>query len=199
MVKLEDYLYNKVKPIISTWNEDGIYAISFFVYSNGAFTYRNYSNISEFAVSYNTENDFTKACPTAWSPNEARWNYAFWRQNTTHIINPHEENNEGMSILFKWYDENKVENIGIYSNDNQYDENGFYIGKGPGGYYELLTAVSNVAQRLQTEGFVKEKFGTVPIIVHGLEYDHLVESATKNANPNGEADAFLEALENYFE
>ena len=199
MINLEDYLYDRVKPIIKTWNEAGIYAISFFVYSNSAYTYGNYSNVSEFAISYNTEDDFKRTCHSASSPNEARWNYAFWRQNTTHIIDPNEEGNAGMGILFQWYSENGVENIGIHSDENQYDENGLYISKGPGGYYELLTAVSNVARRLQLEGFIRDKFGTIPIIVHELEYYHLVESATRNANPNGEAGAFLKALETYFE
>ena len=195
MINLEDYLYDRVKPVIETWNEDGIYAISFFVYSNSAYIYKNNSNVSEFSISYNTEEDFKEAHATASSPNEARWNYAFWRQNTTYIIDPNEEGNEGMDILFQWYSENGVENIGIYSNEDQYDENGLYIGKGPGGYYELLTVVSNVAKRLQVENFIRDKFGTIPIIVHELEYIHLVESATRNANPSGEADTFLKTLQ----
>ena len=39
MIDVEEYLYDKVKPIMETWNEDGIYAISFFVYSNEMYTY----------------------------------------------------------------------------------------------------------------------------------------------------------------
>jgi hypothetical protein len=198
MINLEQYLYEKVKPIMESWDESGIYAISFLVYANGAYFYNNCSNVSEFAISYNTEGDFEKSASFA-SANEARWNYAFWRQNTTHIIDPNENFNEGMKILFDWYAENNITNIGEYSNDNQFDEQGVYIGKGAGGYFELLTAVSNVARRLQTEGFVAGKFGAVPIIVHELEYHHLVESATRNANPNGEAEGFLMALANYFE
>ncbi|MCL2852091.1 MAG: hypothetical protein FWE20_03520 [Defluviitaleaceae bacterium] len=199
MINLEDYLYEKVKPLIDTWSDDGIYAISFFVYSNGAFTYLGYSNVSEFAVSYNTEDDFKRVYRLASSPNEARWNYAFWRQNTTRIIDPEEDGNEGMTTLLRWYEENGVDNIGQHSDDNQYDESFNYIGRGPGGYYELLCAVSGVARRLQLEGFIRMKFGEIPIVVHDLEYSHLTRNATKHANPNGEAGTFLKALESYFE
>ena len=199
MINFENYLYEHVKPIMVKWDEDGIYAISFLVYSNDAFTYQNYRDISEFAICYNTESDFRQFYNPSASPTEVRWNYAFWRQNTTHIIDPNEEGNEGISTLFQWYIENGVENIGIRSDENQYDEQNNYIGRGPGGYYELLTAVSNVARKLQLEGFIKEKFGSIPIIVHGLEYDHLTQNATQNANPNGEADSFLKALDVHFE
>jgi len=190
MINLKAYLYEKAKPIIEGWDEDGIYAISFFVYSNLASVYQQYHNVSEFAVSYNTEKD----CGNASKYCETRWNFAFWRQNTTHIINPHEENNEGMKILFQWYKENGIENIGVEDPGSMYDENHMYIGKGPSGYYELLTAVSEVARQMQTEGLISGKFGPIPIIVHGLEYYGLIKEATKHANPNGEADDFIMSM-----
>ena len=199
MTNLEGYLYKKVKPIIESWNESGVYAISFFVYSNGAYMYQGNSNVCEFAISYNTEDDVKRNMSSYASANEVRWNYAFWRQSTTHIIDPQEADDEGIETLFKWYGENGIDDIGVYSNENQYDETGMYIGKGPGGYFELLTAVSNVAQRLQHEDFIRVKFGRIPIIVHGLEYDHLVKFATQNANPNNEAADFLNAAESLFE
>jgi len=196
MTDLKAYLYEKVKPIIESWDEDGIYALSFFVYANSAFTYQQFSNVSEFAISYNTEKD----CSNASKYCETRWNYAFWRQNTTHIINPHEENNEGMKILFQWYKENGIQSIGIEDPSTMYDANHMYIGKGPAGYYELLTAVSEVARQLQTEGLISRKFGNIPIIVHALEHYGLIEEATKHANPNGQADDFIKSMfEDYYE
>ena len=195
MIDLKKYLYKKVKPIIEGWDEEGIYAISFFVYSNEAWTYQQYKNVSEFAISYNTEED----CGNASVYDEERWNYAFWRQNTTHIIDPnglYENNNEGLKVLFQWYKENGIENIGYedFDMNNIYDENMVYIGKGPVGYYELLTVVSDVGRQLQIEGFISDKFGNIPIIVHALEYCWYVEEATAHANPNGEANDFLEAM-----
>jgi len=198
MIDLKAYLYEKVKPIISGWDEEGIYAISFYVYSNEAYTYQQYNNVSEFAISYNTEEDCGDVSEYGdiAAYEETRWNYAFWRQNTTFIIDPNENNNEGVKTLFQWYKENGIENIGYedYETDKIYDDNMKYIGKGSNGYYELLTVVSDVARQLQTEGLISEKFGNIPIIVHALEYCWYVEEATANANPNGEADAFFEAM-----
>ena len=195
MVNLNKYLYEQTKSIIVSWDEQDVYAISFFVYSNETNTYKNYNNVSEFSISYNTEND----CKNAPKYSEYRWNYAFWRQNTISIINPNEANNEGINVLFRWYHENGVKDIGLENHDSIYDENHQYIGKGPIGYYELLTVVSNVAKQLQTEGVISKKFGGIPIIVHDLEYCWYVKEATLFANPNGEADVFLEALKRGFE
>lgn len=194
MINLEDYLYNKVRPVIETWTEGGIYAISFFVYSNEAYEYKEYNNISEFAISYNTEED----CDGASEMSEERWNFVFWRQNMPHIIEPY-DGDEATKILFQWYEENGIKNIGYENYDEDYDEQGNYISKGPVGYYELLTAVSNVARKLQTEGIIKKQFGKdIPIIVHDMEYTWYIEQATRNANPNGEADVFLKTYANDF-
>lgn len=189
MVNIFEKLYNVVKKVIDSWNEDGIYAISFFVYSNEAYEYSGFSNVSSFAVSYNTEED----CEGAGQYDERRWNYAFWRQNETPIIDPHEPN-ELTDLLFAWYKEKGITNLGE-EDDNCYDENCRYIGKGPAGHYELVTMVTEVAKRLQQEGFVQEKFGKrIPIIIHGLEYAWYEIEATLKANGSGEADMFMKAM-----
>ena len=54
MIDISEKLYNAVKSIIDSWQEEGIYAISFFVYSNEAYEYNGFSNVSSFAISYNT-------------------------------------------------------------------------------------------------------------------------------------------------
>ena len=189
MVNISEKLYNVVKKVIDNWNEDGIYAISFFVYSNEAYEYSGFSNVSSFAVSYNTEED----CEGAGQYDERRWNYAFWRQNETPIIDPNEPN-ELTDLLFAWYKEKGITNLGE-EDDNCYDENCRYIGKGPAGHYELVTMVTEVAKRLQQEGFVQEKFGKrIPIIIHGLEYAWYEIEATLKANGSGEADMFMKAM-----
>ena len=63
--------------------------------------------MSSFAISYNTEDD----CEGAGKFDEERWNYAFWRQNETLIINP-DEPNELTDFLFDWYKENGILNSG---------------------------------------------------------------------------------------
>jgi len=160
MIDLQAYLERKLRDVMSAWNEADIYAISFFVYANETYEYDGYSNIMQFSVSYNTEKD----CDSAGELSEERWNYAFWRQNETPIIEANNEN-EGMKILFEWYEENGVYNIGYENYDACYDSEMRYIGRGPVGYYELLSEITAVAKKLQNSGFVKNKFGRpIPII-----------------------------------
>lgn len=190
MIDLQKYLEEKLRAIISAWNEDDIYAISFFVYSNEACEYNGCSNVTEFSVSYNTENDCNGADELA----EKRWNYAFWRKNETPVIEANDEN-EGMKILFEWYEENGICNIGYENPADCYDNEMRYIGKGPVGYYELLSEITAVAKKLQESGFIKNKFGkSIPIIIHDLEYSWYIIEATKKANSNGEADMFFDAM-----
>ncbi len=190
MVDLQTYLENKVRNIISSWSEDDIYAISFFVYSNESFEYNGYSNVTNFFISYNTEKD----CEGADELSEERWNYAFWRQNETPIIDSESET-EGIKTLFDWYKENGIDNIGYEDNDSCYDSEMRYIGKGPIGCYELITEITSVAKKLQESDFIKSKFGkSIPIIIHDLEYTWYTIEATKKANSKGEADIFIKAL-----
>lgn len=189
MINIAEKIYAKVKSIIDTWSEPDIYAISFFVYSNECYEYKDFSNVSSFAISYNTESD----CECADLYDEERWNYAFWRQDENSIIDP-DEPNELTDLLFEWYKENGITNIGE-EDENCYDENFNYIGKGPVGHYELLQIVAEVAKKFQSEGYIEAHFGKkLPIIIHGLEYAWYDIEATRKANMNGEADTFVKAM-----
>ena len=95
MTNLRAYLESALGSVISSWNEKDIYAISFLVCANEAYEYGGCSNVTEFSVSYNTEKDCDRAPPLS----EERWNYAFWRQNETYIIDAN-PTSEGMRILF---------------------------------------------------------------------------------------------------
>jgi hypothetical protein len=46
MIDMENILYNKVKSVMTNWNEDGIYAVSFLVYSNEAYEFKGFTNVS---------------------------------------------------------------------------------------------------------------------------------------------------------
>lgn len=190
MVNLSEYLENRLCNIISSWEEDDIYAISFLVYANESYEYKGYPNVTEFSVGYNTES----ACGNADKLSEQRWNCAFWLQNEIPIISPDDED-VGMQVLFDWYAENGIDNIGYEDFDACYDDEMQYIGKGPVGYYELLSQVAAVAKKLQDSGFIKNKFKSpIPIIIHDFEYPWYIIEANKTANPNGEAEVFFEAM-----
>lgn len=186
----ENVLYDKVKSEILKWNEEDIYAISFLVESNESNEYNGFENVSMWAISYNTEDD----CDGADELDEERWNYAFWRQDETMIIDV-DAPNKYTDTLFDWYTEQGITNIGEENEDEMYDEDYNYIGKGPVGHYELLQLASSVARKLQDEGVIKEHFGKeLPIIIHGLEYAWYDLEATEKANPNGQADIYLKAM-----
>ena len=92
--------------------------------------------------------------------------------------------------------ENGIDNIGYEDYDAGYDSQMRYIGKGPAGYYELLGEITAVANKLQSSGFIEGKFGRpIPIIIHDLEYPWYIIEATRKANPGGEADTFLAAMQ----
>lgn len=178
MVNLEEILYNKVMGVMSTWCEQDIYAVSFFVESNELLSFQDVYNVSGFSISYNTESD----CEGVGLHSERRWNYAFWRQDVTEIIEPRDDSPE-MELLFAWYKEQGIENIGEETIDSC---------DGPVGYVELVNLVAKVARRIQEEQFLVKKFGRpIPIIIHDLEYIDCTLKATEYANLHGEAADFL--------
>lgn len=187
-MNFEKKLEEQILKIISSWDDTEIYAISFLLTSNQLSIYQGIPNFPEFSVGYNTEND----CGRAELLSEERWNFAYWSQNNTTII---DTNHTDMANgLIQWYKDNNVVNIGFESEDEMYDEKFNYIGKGPSGYWELSSLISNIARKIQEDGEIKKRFGNIPIIIHGLEYCWYTANMTDNANPNGEAKIFLKYL-----
>lgn len=190
MVDLQAYLERRLKEAMSAWEEEGVYAISFLVCPNEAYKYRGCSNVTAFSISCNTERD----CGGADRLSERRWNYAFWRREETPILTAAEDD-EGMGILFAWYEERGIGPIGLEDSAACYDAKMRYIGRGPTGCWELLWEIAAVARKLQESGWIRDKFGApIPITLHDLEYSWYMIEATRAANPHGEADEFLTAM-----
>lgn len=180
--------------MILSWQDKDIYAVSFLLTYSENSIYRHISLFPEFSVGYNTE----EGCAHAPLFSEERWNFAFWEQNNISIINS--QNSISANMFLDWCQSQKIKNIGEpESEKNMYDKNGVYVGRGPGGYIELVDLVSQIARNLQITGFLKKLFGNIPIIVHDLEYSWYSIDATKKANPYGEADTFLNIVLNNFE
>ena len=166
----------------------------FFLYANESYEYSGFYNVPEFCVSYNTESQ----CGGAGLFSEKRWNYAFWLQNEEPIIKV-DSNNIGIKVLFDWYKEKGINNVGYEDYDACYDNNMNYIGKGPVGYYELLEVITSIARNLQESNCIKNIIGkNIPIIIHDLDYTWYTIEATKIANPYGEANDYLTAIEHGF-
>lgn len=191
MIDLKSFLENKIRSIVSSWHETDIYAISFFLYTNESYEYNGFYNVPEFCISYNTESQ----CGIAGLFSEKKWNYAFWLQNEEPIIKVASDN-IGIKVLFDWYKEKGIKNIGYEDYTACYDNNMNYIGKGPVGYYELLEVITSIARNLQESNFIKNVIGkNIPIIIHDLDYTWYTIEATRIANPYGEANDYLTAIE----
>lgn len=187
-MSFEQKLEQQIRHIISSWKDEDIYAISFLVTTNEFSTYKGICNFPEFSIGYNTESD----CDDAEPLSEDRWNFAYWCQNNIELISA--EHSDMSDELLDWYEEQGVIDIGVEPEENMYDENCTYIGKGPNGYLELLCLISNIARRLQADGWIEKRFGHIPIIVHDLDYSWYTSKMTETANPNGEAKVFLDYL-----
>ena len=165
-----------------------IYAVSFLIGDCPTETVDHFPCVE---LTYNTEKD----CSRAPKYSEERWNIAFWTREPCRLIDADDDSGR---LFLEWCEKQGLENVGVeedwriaYDEDDEYK----YIGKGPAGFYELFGLLSNIAQELQTNGFIKSKFGEIPLLIHDLEYCWYAIEATRNANPNGEADVFLKAME----
>lgn len=187
-MSFEQKLEKQICDTICGWKNVDIYAISFLVTTNELSTYKGVPNFPEFSVGYNTEAD----CDAAEPLSEERWNFAFWSQNNVDLISS--DHCAMADELLAWYEEQNIADLGLEPENEMYDEDFNYIGRGPHGYWELLTLVSNIARKIQLDGSIKRCFGNIPIIVHNLDYSWYTLEMTKNANPNGEAKTFLEYM-----
>lgn len=201
-INIQNDLYQKVMTVLNSYSYDDIYSIIFFVYANECYEYKEYQNLTEFTISYNSESYFKKEYEDYMKRykkeasymdtiengrfSEIRWNYAYMQQDETPIIN--EDNYE---FLIQWYKQEGIENIG-YEDSNCYDENMMYIGKGPIGYMELLQEITQVAKRIQSEDYFFKKTGKrLPIIILDYENTWYTVDATKEANIHNEANDYL--------
>lgn len=185
-----ELLYKEVFAVINDCTYNDVYSISFFVHTNEDVKYKGIPNFPMFSISFNRESYL------ADYDEDERWDFACWEQDEIEIIHPISKKHNS-ELLYQWFCENGITDIGQENEDDMYDENMVYIGKGPKGYYELICAISDIAKKLQQNGVIKDKFGKIPIIVHDYELCWLVKEATANANPNGEAEEFLIAIEDY--
>ena len=190
-MKLEEYLESEIKKQSHHGMKRGYMQYLFFLdIPESAEKY-----YPEFSVGYNTEEE----CNFAPAYSEERWNFAFWCQNNKVLLSPTDK--YSFNLLLEWCKEQKITNFGEpEEEDNIYDSNNEYIGKGPGGCFELMQLIASIARKLQSNNFIKERLGNIPIIIHDLEYTwFLIEEGTVYANPNGEADIFLEAYNRGYE
>lgn len=99
---------------------------------------------------------------------------------------------EEYEILFNWFDQCGIENIGYEDSNDIYDEKMSYIGKGPNGYRELFEVIKLVAKEIQeSDYFMKKCSKRIPIIIQELNNVYYAIDATEEVNVHGEATDYL--------
>ena len=94
MIDLKNEILSRIKPIINSWTEDDIYAVSLFVYDIDDDPQR-----PTFTLGFNTESVYLREAENEFTTaDEARWNYAFWQQNCELIFGE----NETEEIVSQW-------------------------------------------------------------------------------------------------
>ena len=197
-MRFKEILRTRILEILNAWPAEDQYAIMFFVYPNEAYEHRGYANIPEFQMLYRCESDLQVNHNPYFYPIgdfEARWYPAFWDYDLrTPVIDLYEPK-VNADALIDWYEAIGLEQIGYEDPEKMYGDDGVvYIGRGPNGLPELLDVVVQIAQELQNDGTIERKFGRkIPIIFADHEYTWYMFEATREANPNGEADEFIDA------
>lgn len=196
-MEFKSLLRGRILEILNAWPAKDQCAIMFLIYPNEAHTYRGYSNLTEFQMLYKCESDMGKHTNPFFAPadeDEERWSPAYWDMDLKQSVISYWEPNQYAEALIDWYEAAGVQRIGYEDHTLDYDSEMRYIGKGPNGLPELLSLIASIAAELQTDGVIERKFGRrIPIILADLETAWYMIEATQAANPNGEADAYLQA------
>lgn len=172
-----EYLKEKIKKEISSWDAPDIYGVFISIYHNN-----RAQDLLE--LPFILEMGYYNSSKYKWDTA-----LAFCSMD---IIETAEERD----ALIKWLTDMGVKNIGIEDPDTMYDKKMLYIGKGPAGLYETLQFLVGVVKELMEEKFISEKFGRdIPVIFDDLEHTWYLLEATEKANPEGLAQEFLSMLE----
>ena len=169
---MREFLKNLIISSIKDWTDNGIYAISLFVYDENDNPCK-----PTVTLGYNTETQVRKEISNTSDELEARWNYAFWLQNELLCFGIGETAKE----IKIWLKNNQLPYY--EDDDNAWNDNETYdkvecITK------QFVNELIEVVKEIHKSGFLTEKFGKeLPIIIHELEYYD--EIAEQNIEANG--------------
>lgn len=180
---IERALRRCIEAAMSTWEAQDIYAVSLWVqdWDDDPFE-------PTVTLGYNTEEQVRVMTPCASSAEEARWNFAFWLQNSEMVFGGKEETVGGSSdLIIRWLQDS---NVVFYTNEEldamsptEIDE---ALVAGENVTKHFVEMLVRVVQGLHDSGFIQERFGKeIPILIHELEYYE--EIADQNARANGDA------------
>lgn len=156
-----------------------VYALSFFIYDDDDDPRR-----PSLTVGYNTKQRWQESIAGASSPDEAKWNYAFWLQNQLWAT----DRENWAERIEAW-----VGDLGFLYTDEEEDADfDRCMELGAKVTENFVSLACSVAAKLHETGAIVAVFGRpLPIIVHELEYYDQIADQTALANPPGLADEFV--------
>lgn len=182
VAELSDHIYQIVLDAlgsIPSQERAGIYAVSLFVYDED-----DDPRKPTVTVGFNTEADVADNTDPSkvWATDEqeARWNYAFWRQNELAVACHTGTDPIGATLREAWARANNLWYDPPEEESPIFNERGEPLTKA---FVELLV---DVVQRLHQDGHVERIFGRgIPVLIHELEYYDAIASQNLAANPAG--------------
>jgi len=149
------------KAVIETWTDTDIYAVSFYVED-----YCDNPCEPTVKLGYNTERQYISAVEKASDKEEARWNFAYWLQNSEFVYGE----NETKGNVADWIIGNEMPYFPCvgYSFNIPNNVDDASLSKITSEFVKVLV---DIVKELRKTRFIKKKFGKhIPIIIHELEY-----------------------------
>jgi hypothetical protein len=180
--RLSDHIHQTVLQTLDSIPADerpDIYVVSLFVYDE-----EDDPRLPTVTVGFNTEADVAQSIDPAvvWATDEqeARWNYAFWRQNELTIACASYTDPDGAKLREDWARQSKLWYDLPEGEDALFNERGVPLTRA---FVQLLV---EVVQRLHLDGDIERVFGrTLPVLIHELEYYEQIAIQNLAANPDG--------------
>ena len=193
-MKLKSFLQKRIVDALNAIEERDVYALSLFTAMSEVEIpgEKDILALPEVKVGYNTESECDGAEPDA----EERWNSAFWQPNEMTVLSSTDE--EDTETMIGWYRSLGISPVGYEDEATMYDEDMRYIGKGPSGLAEILAVLSEIVAELHRSGYIREKFGEIPVILCDPEYSPYMIQATMEANPAFTTENFKEYVSSIF-
>jgi hypothetical protein len=138
-------------------------------------------------VGFNTERQVAECTPRASGPNEARWNFAFWLQNSLVEVCGERSDSLGASLRQAWA---TVRGI-WYSDEDQERDFEATLKLDEALTDEFVNVAVQVVKELHTSGEITRILGRpVPVLIHELEYYEKIALQNEAANPPALVEAF---------
>lgn len=193
-MKLAEHIRTRIRSALESISEGDrtdIYAVSLWVDDLDDDPRR-----PTITVGYNTERQVA-ACtsgpgqrserPAVADPAEARWNFAFWLQNSLAMIGSEDGDPEGAELREAWARQRGF----WYSDEEEERDLDAALEKVQPLTGEFVDILVGVVQDLHRSGEIERVFGrAIPVLIHELEYYDEIARQNEAANPPGVVDAF---------